>query len=109
MPITLPASSSSESSSDITSITLSQVNAKMELAVTALGTNDYATALTAINQAWAYLAVIPDSEVDKSKTAWDRTSIAKLREMVQKETKGATRAARGLSIGGIKFTGPVSE
>jgi hypothetical protein len=66
------------------------IQTTMDLAVAAIGDNDWATAMPLLRQAHAMLAAIPDSKFGETELEWDRESIAALIQDGQKQSASST-------------------
>lgn len=77
-------------------ITAAQIAAKVTEAVTAAESGDYATAISRLQSAKAFLIALPDTEHDGTKNTWDRGAIDKLIADYRLEQTRAAAASGGI-------------
>lgn len=66
------------------------IQTKMDLAVTAIGNDDWATAMPLLRQCHALMSALPDSKFGETELEWDRESIAALIQDGQKQESAST-------------------
>jgi hypothetical protein len=88
-------------------VTAQQINDKVDLAVSAQESGDFAAALAYLRSAWLGLAGLPDSTSPESGLRWDRQAISAM----MAELRKAQAAARSGSVQRTKinYVQPDSE